>query len=138
MKKSGNFFQVLRFLTSGSISVSAYYITFYCSTEFWGVHYILSSIIAGILLGILNFTLQKLWTFKNKEKKGVQRQAMQYFALLFSLFVLNTLFLYALVEYVHLWYILAQVISTVVLTIISYFVTRKIFVRTISTTISSL
>ncbi len=119
--------QVLRFLSAGAVGTLLYYVTLYGLTEYLKVWYVTSAIIAGILNYSSNFILQKVWTFQSKQLQGVHKEAGKYATLAAALFVLNVALLYALVEYAHLWYLAAQVIVTIVLTIISFFVTRWIF-----------
>jgi dolichol-phosphate mannosyltransferase len=119
--------QILRFLSAGAAGTLLYYITLYTLTEYAHVWYVVSAIIAGVLNYTSNFMLQKLWTFESKQLQGVHKEAGKYATLAGALFVLNVALLYALVEYAHLWYLAAQVIVTIVLTIISFFATRWIF-----------
>ena len=44
-----------------------------------------------------------------------------------SFLVGNALFLYLMVEYLHMWYIGAQVILTVVISILSFIISGRIF-----------
>jgi len=123
--------QTLRFLSAGAFGTLLYYVTFAGLTELLGVeYYILSAIVASVLNFVSNFVLQKIWTFGNKEMQSIRRQAGSYAALWVALFVANVGFLYILVEYVHLWYLTAQIIVTVGLSVISYFVTKRIFRNT--------
>jgi dolichol-phosphate mannosyltransferase len=129
MLASSRLSQVLRFLGAGAFGTLLYYIVLYGLTEFAGVWYITSAVVAALLNYSSNFVLQKVWTFENKNLEGIHKQVGKYIALATTLFILNTVFLYVLVEYAHLWYLAAQVIVTVILTIISFFVTRHIFAR---------
>ena len=121
------FWQVVRFCCVGGISVPAGYITLYCFTEYLKVWYVLSAVIAFAVNWGLNFVLQKLWTFQNKEPKTVHRQAMQYFTMAVSFTVGNTILLYCMVKYLNMWYMAAQVILTIFFSVVSYFVTKHIF-----------
>ncbi len=119
--------QVMRFLSAGGLGVLLYYLILYILTDVVGVWYMVSAVIASIVNYSSNFVLQKFWTFENKETKNIHWQAGKYAAMMVSLFVANLLLLYVLVEYAHLWYLIAQVIVTILLTVISYLVSRRIF-----------
>lgn len=121
------FKQVVRFCIAGAAGVIAYYAALYCLTEYLGVWYVASAIIGFILNTGLNFTLQKFWTFQNKETQMVGRQLMLYVAMTISFLIGNTLFLYLMVQYLHMWYIGAQMILTVVISILSFIFSGKIF-----------
>jgi len=119
--------QILRFLSAGGLGVSLYYLILYALTDVIGVWYIDSAVIASAVNFGSNFVLQKFWTFGNKRTEKIHREAGEYAVMMVSLFVANLLLLYILVEYVHLWYLAAQVIITTLLTVISYLVSRRIF-----------
>lgn len=119
--------QVLRFISAGGLGVLLYYLTLYTLTDVAGVWYVVSAVIAFIVNCGSNFVLQKFWAFKNKSIKNIHWQASQYVVMTVSLFITNLLLLYVLVEYARLWYLAAQVIVTILLTIVSYFVSRRIF-----------
>lgn len=119
--------QVVRFCVAGAAGVIAYYAALYGLTEYFGVWYVISAVIGFILNTGLNFTLQKFWTFQNKETHMVRRQLVLYVAMTVSFLVGNTVFLYLMVEYLHMWYIGAQVILTAVISVLSFIISGKIF-----------
>lgn len=86
--------QVVRFCVAGAAGVIAYYAALYGLTEYFGVWYVISAVIGFILNTGLNFTLQKFWTFQNKETHMVRRQLVLYVAMTVSFLVGNTVFLY--------------------------------------------
>ncbi len=122
--------QIVRFCVAGAAGVIAYYAALYGLTEYLGVWYVISAVIGFILNTGLNFTLQKFWTFENKEIHMVGRQLALYVAMTVSFLISNALFLYLMVEYLHLWYIGAQVILTIVISVLSFIISRRIFKNT--------
>ena len=115
-------FRALRYLFAGGSAAAANIITLYVLTEFMHVWYLLSSILALIVGFALSFILQKFWTFRNMPLNRVQVQLPLHILLSLFNLVLNTIFLYALVEWAHTWYILAQLISGAALACMNYFV----------------
>ncbi len=127
-QKKSLFRQVLRFICTGAVTVGLYYGILYTLTEFFQFWYLLSAIIAYIFNITGNFLLHKFWTFKNIETEKIRQQMFWYLFMWFILFLANTGLLYLFVDILHIWYLYAQMIITVVFSIISYFVTRRIFV----------
>ena len=132
--KTSRLKQVVRFCVVGAAGVIVYYAALYGFTEYLGVWYVASAVIGFILNTGLNFILQKFWTFQNKETHTVDRQIVLYVAMGVSLFAGNAIFLYLMVEYLHMWYIGAQMILTVVTSISSFFLSGRIFKNERSTT----
>ncbi|MDO8513439.1 MAG: GtrA family protein [bacterium] len=125
--KTSRLGQVVRFCVAGAAGVIAYYVALYGLTEYLGVWYVASAVIGFILNTGLNFTLQKFWTFQNKETHMVGRQLVLYIAMTASFLIGNAVFLYLIVEHLHMWYIGAQMILTVVISILSFIISGKIF-----------
>ena len=125
--KTSRLRQVVRFCIAGAAGVIAYYTALYGLTEYLGVWYVTSAMVGFTLNTGLNFILQKFWTFQNKETHMVGRQLALYAAMTVSFLVGNTVFLYLMVEYLHMWYIGAQVILTVVISILSFIISGRIF-----------
>jgi len=117
----------VRFCVAGAAGVIAYYAALYGLTEYFGIWYVISAVIGFILNTGLNFTLQKFWTFQNKETHMVHRQLVLYVAMTVSFLVGNTLFLYLMVEYLHMWYIGAQVILTAIISVLGFIISGRIF-----------
>ncbi len=121
------YLQITRFLVGGGVGVVVYYVALYILTEFAMVWYVVSATIAFILNNGINFIIQRFWTFKNNDTKAVPMQLTLYFGMGISVLVINTALLYILVEYAHLYYLMAQLILTVILTVVSFVITKKIF-----------
>ncbi len=119
--------QALRFISAGAVGVLLYFFILYALTDWLDVWYLASAIVASVVNWASNFILHKHWTFESHGLRNVRRQMGFYGLLMAALFFLNTALLYVLVEYAHLWYLGAQVIVTVVLTVISFVVSRVIF-----------
>lgn len=126
MKKQ-KFLEIVKFCLGGGTSLGAYYITLYVLTEFAGVWYPISAAIGSVLTYTISFLFQKYWTFKNKENKKIPKQIFFYLSMSVGLLCANSIFLYILVEYINLEYLIAQVIITVILSVVSYLITKRIF-----------
>ncbi len=119
--------QIVRFCVAGAAGVIAYYAALYGLTEYLGVWYVISAVIGFILNTGLNFTLQKFWTFENKEIHMVGRQLALYVVMTVCFLIGNTVCLYLMVEYLHIWYIAAQVILTAIISALSFVISGRIF-----------
>lgn len=119
--------QFLRFCISGGTGVAAGFFTLYALTEWAGVWYIFSATIAAIVNGVINFFLEKYWTFKNKNAGAIYRQGAFYAVLRISLSGADVGLMYVFVEFLHIYYLTAQIIITILLSIVSFIVCRIIF-----------
>lgn len=119
--------QITRFSIVGGISVAIYYSVFIGFVELFRVWYVLSAFSAFVFYFVTNFTLQKYWAFKNTDSKYVARQLREFTVMAVANWVVNTTLLYVFVEYFNVWYVYAQLVLTVFVSIIAYFGLRWIF-----------
>ena len=112
--------QIVRFLIVGSLSVFTYYAFLWGLTEYAGVWYVASAIIAFFAYYCVNFVSQKYWTFRNLDTKALNSQLAKFTLMAIANWIINTSLLYVMVEYLHMWYIFAQAILTIVVSAIAY------------------
>ena len=111
----------------GGAGAIAYYATLALLTRVFGIWYIVSIMAAWAINWGINFTIQKFWTFRNLDSKSARHQFILYFTMAVGFLAINTSAMYALVEWGKLRVFVAQPILTILITIASYFITRKIF-----------
>lgn len=114
--------QVLRFLISGGCAAATHFGLLFVLTEFAHVWYLYSAAIGFCGGFFVSFTLQKFWTFAEMDIRRVKTQAPVYFLVALGNLGLNSLFVYALVEYAELWYMFAQVMVAALISIESFLV----------------
>lgn len=119
--------QVGRFAVSGGICVGVYYVFLIGLTEVLHVWYMTSTVVAFAIFFVVQFTLHKFWTFKNMDRTYIKQQLMLYSLVSIANWLVNTGLLYILVEYARMWYLAAQIILTVIMSILAYFVFKQIF-----------
>lgn len=89
------------------------------------MYYLYAAIIAFLVSFLFSLFLQKFWTFEDHSRENVVMQIGKY--LLSSLFglSLNTLFLYILVDHLHLFVYVGQIIAGGLVACITFFISRK-------------
>ena len=104
--------KIVRFLIAGGASTAFMFATLLVLHEWLNVWYLWSSTIALILTTIVSFTIQKFWAFQDRSLHSVGKQFYVFATLaVFNLFA-NALLMYVFVEYFHIWYLFAQIITT--------------------------
>src|SRR4051812_9795363 len=76
--------------------------------------------IAFILSAIVAFCLQKFWTFGHRDIEGIHFQIFSYIMLLLTALLLNIIFMYVFVDLFGIWYLLAQVLTIGLATIVTF------------------
>ena len=117
--------RIVRYIISGGTSAAVNLSLLYLFTSVLHVWYIYSAIIATSIALIVSFTLQKLWTFQNFSTKRVHVQFPMHATLALANIVLNAAFLFAFVEWLHLWYLAAQVVVGMLLACVNYTIYKK-------------
>ena len=105
-----HFGQFISYLVFAGIATIVDFGFLYSLTEFAGVYYVFSAIISYSAGMVTNYSLNKLFTFRDEDRKIGRQFAKFVFVAIVGL-GLNIGIIYALVEYATLHYLLARVIS---------------------------
>lgn len=114
--RSGEFHRFLKFCAVGAVGAVLNLVVLYSLTEL-GVFYIISGFL-GIEAGLLsNFFLNRSWTFKDRQGRGIRYMLIALYrdhAVRFVGIVLNILILWILTSFFGLYYLLSQLIGITV------------------------
>lgn len=122
MTLSKHSIQIVKYVISGGSAAVVNLSILYLFTEFLHIWYLISASIAYILAFGVSFGMQKFWTFKDHETSDIHKQLSLYLVVILVNLGLNALFVYLLVEHTGIWYMIAQVISGLIIAVESFFV----------------
>ena len=111
--RTGEFHRFLRFCAVGSVGAAVNLAVLYSLTES-GVFYLLSGFIGIEAAVLLNFVLNRSWTFKDRGTRGLRSVLTALYrdhAVRFVGIVLDLVILWILTSYVGVYYLLSQVIG---------------------------
>ena len=114
-------FKLIRYLISGGTAALVNFTTLFVLVQFIDIHYLSASILAFVVSIAISFAMQKFWTFRDNIVHDIHTQFTRYLVVILFSLLLNTVLVYLLVEKVHVWYLLAQVIATVIIAITNFF-----------------
>lgn len=120
-------YRISRFIVVGGTATAIHLGILFTLTEYGGLWYVYSTVIAFLVALVFNFTAQKYWVFKHADHGSITHQLPLHALTNVVNLGLNTGLLFVLVEYVHLWYLAAQVFTSVFIAAESYIVYRWIF-----------
>ncbi len=119
--------RVVRFVVSGGSAAFVNITLLYALTEYGGLWYIISSALSFIAAFFVSFLLQKYWAFRNRESRGSHVQMSLHLTTAVINLGLNLSLIYAFVEFGGMWYILAQIVSSIIIAFESFFAFRWIY-----------
>ncbi|KXA92747.1 hypothetical protein AKJ64_02350 [candidate division MSBL1 archaeon SCGC-AAA259E17] len=111
--RSGELARFIKFCSVGGSGALVNLIVIYLLTSS-GLYYLLSGIIAREAALIYNFSLNKLWTFRDRDISGAKeilRALFRDHLVRTGGFALNLFFLWSLTEFLGLYYLISQVIA---------------------------
>ena len=111
-----------RYIISGSTGAVVNIGTLFLLTHFLGVWYLASSVCAFITSFFVSFYLQRTWTFEQNTPGTMTHQMTRYFGVAIFNLLLNTGIVYVAVEYLGVWYVLAQILASVIVAVSSFFI----------------
>lgn len=129
--------QFIKFAISGCIVAVVNLSSLYLFTDLLGIWYLTSSFLAYIMSFFVNFFLQKYWTFEDHALEGTTFKIGIFFINSLVNLGLNTVLMYALVDGLHIWYLLAQCVAIGILMLMNYTVYRLYIFRPTKSTPSS-
>ena len=127
----GRYAIIVRYLISGGISFGTNIVILYLLTEYLGLYYLASVVLAFLVAFVVSFFMMKRWTFQDTSKEGVHQQMSIYLSVAVFNMLLNTALVYLFVEYIGVWYIFSQFIASLLIAVSSFFIYKYlIFVKT--------
>lgn len=89
-------------------------------TEYIGFYYLVSATLSVIMAIVVNYAWQRHVTFKSKEK-NLAKQFSKFVVISIIAIGINILLMYIIVDIIHLWYVVAKIIVTIVLWVWNFF-----------------
>jgi len=123
------YFKLFKYIVSGGSAAVVNLAILYVLTEYAHIHYLESAVLSFLCAFLVSFLLQKFWTFGNKARERMHWQMASYLAVSLANLGLNTLIIYILVEYLHIWYLFSAVIAGALIAFGSFFIYRHLIFK---------
>lgn len=128
--------QLFRYLVSGGIAATVYFVIIFALVEFANVHYLVASSVAlAVAIGI-SFSLHKFFTFRERTLSRTPMQFVLYLTVVGMDFLINLSVLWLLVEKVGMPYLLGAFIATAMVAIVNFIAYRLVVFRRFSGAVS--
>lgn len=114
--------KIVRFIIAGTLGALTQVGALAFFADFLGLWYLLGSVLAFVISITVSFILQKWWTFNHRDNSTIPTQAGLYLANALVNLGLNTAILYLLVDHAGLNHLVAQLVTSALVAILSFFV----------------
>lgn len=114
--------KIIRYFFSGGMATATNLISIFILTDIFHIWYVLSSVFAFVLSLFVSFYMQKNITFRDESNGRTKEQFTAYFVVTVANLLLNTAMIYLLVEFTGLYYLYAQILTSIFIATESYFV----------------
>lgn len=129
--------QLFRYLVSGGSAAIVNLGLLFALVNYFGVWYLLSAVVSYTTAIYVSFLMQKYFTFNDYTREKIRRQATLFVGVQAINVGVNALLMYVLVDYFAIHYLLAQLISGVIIAVYGFFVFKHlIFNNVIEVSIS--
>lgn len=108
-------------IIAGGVAALTDLIALFMLTDVLHIYYVVSACIAFALAILVNFSLQRFWVFEVTGESNLYTQSMKFIALSLANLAVNTFGVFLLVSRLGLWYIAAQILITVLLISINFY-----------------
>lgn len=126
MKKLIN--QILKFGVVGGIAFIIDYSVLFICTEFFGIYYLISSLISFSVSTVFNYIASIKWVFDVNQKKSQKKNFILFIVFSVIGLVLNQLIMWFGVDMLHIYYMLVKIGATAIVMVFN-FITRKMFLE---------
>jgi putative flippase GtrA len=120
---------LVRYVFSGGIAAVINLGLLYILTEYAGLHYLVSGVIAFCCAVIVSFSMQKKWTFQDHSTHATHKKFGIFVVVALINLGLNTLLLYLFTDLAKFHYIVSQILAAAIVALWSYFIYKKVVFR---------
>jgi len=120
---------IVKFVISGCLAGGTDLFFLYIFHHIFSWPIVVSTSIAFVLSFAISFNLQKFWSFRNFGNNKTKSQFILYMLNAFVGLNLNGFFMHLLAVEYHVWYMLAQLIVSIVIGIYNFFIYRSIIFK---------
>jgi putative flippase GtrA len=117
---------LIKYGISGGIAASVQIGTLIFLVERIYMDHIPAVALAFIISAFVAFTFQKFWTFRDHSLSKGHFQIVSYLTLAGVAFFLTMFLMYLFVEIFHVWYVLAQVATIGLVTVVTFLTNKNI------------
>jgi putative flippase GtrA len=117
--------QFARYFAVGAVGTTVDWAIFYLLAIMLGVYYQFSLIFSFSMGAVINYTLNKMFTFRCKSRR-VARQFMTFFSLAVICLLLSMMFMHIFVEMTGMQKMLSRVLTTFITLVIGYVLQKSI------------
>lgn len=121
--------KIAKYIVSGGMATATNLAVLYALTDFFRVHYLVSSVFAFIVSVVVSFSMQKFWTFEDSSRDALHTQFVSYSMVVIANLALNTFLVYAFVEWFSFWYLVAQFLAGMFIAVVSFFAYRDLIFK---------
>lgn len=114
--------KIIKYLIAGGTATLVDLGLLYFFTDILNIWYLFSACLAFTLAFFVSFSLQKFWTFGDRDKETIYKQMRIYLAVALTNLLVNAGLMYLLVDGFKIWYIMAQIIVSGSIAVESYFI----------------
>lgn len=114
----------LRSIVVGLVGLFINLLLLYWLVDVININYWISANIAFIIVVLINFVLQKTWSFQGMGDSKGQVQFVKFATLSLFNFLANALLIYLFVSLIGVWYLLAQFVITGLLFLLNFTIYR--------------
>ena len=116
--------ELIRFSLVGGVCFVIDYGLMVALKELLGVHYLIAAAVSFTVSVIVNYILCVVWAFKGVEKTNKVVMAAFFMTSLVGL-GLNELFMWIFVDFIHISYLIAKIVTAVLVMIWNYITKKK-------------
>lgn len=120
----------LKSAVGGSTAAGIDFLILFLLVHYGGTYYLIATNIAFVCAVIVNFSIQKYWTFEKKDIALIHIQFFKFITISALNMGLNSLCMYLLVDTLSVHYLLSKIIISLALSVMNFLFYRHFIFKT--------
>jgi putative flippase GtrA len=125
-KTDNTLIQLFRYTFVGGIAFGVDFSLLFLLTEFAGIHYLLSAAISFSVGLVTNYILSIIWVFKTRNISNRYLEFIIFGIIGIVGLGMNELIIWSFTEYLHFYYLVSKIVSTLVVYLWNFFARKYI------------
>ncbi len=114
-----NRYQIAKYSTVGLAAAVVDFGSLFILTDGFGLYYLASATVSFILAALVNYSLNRVWTFRSNGQH--RKQLPVFFVIAILGLILNNNILYFAVEHLGFYYLVAKIFASAIVTFWNFF-----------------
>ena len=121
--------RVIKYVIAGGTAAATNIGSLFILVHFFSIYYLVAAVASWTISFCVSFALQKFWTFGSRNLDKAHKELVIYFTVSIASLVVDTYLLYLFVEFLHIHYLISQIVIGLATAVVTYSINKFIIFK---------